>query len=309
MYPTYINPIERMSLDRLLCLLILFGIAFLSVCPTGETLVQRRLWDTTEAIPLIFHPTGGKSDSSSRWDFPQQSNSATATHQKTSSIASLQSWTGYGDGTPTYVPQSAFASADVCSEAICTSLYIFSTKAPSSSNISMYIKERAPQQGDGHEVFRNVRSEDIGVASIDTMQSLDFSIFDSSGPDGADFFFFQGTITFPEVTRSSTLAVLSDSSLSYLWMVSDGAAQSSCANYNGSIIFNNAIQSGETVYVQATYPNAENTKNNIWNNGNKSECMWLEFGVDTDEYSRSVPWLTPVCQDGPVLWRYRPAQK
>ena len=51
------------------------------------------------------------------------------------------------------------------------------------------------------------------------------------------------------------------------------------------------------------------TKNNIWNNGNKSECMWLEFGVDTDEYSRSVPWLTPVCQDGPVLWRYRPAQK
>ena len=127
--------------------------AFLSVCPTGETLVQRRLWDTTEAIPLIFHPTGGKSDSSSRWDFPQQSNSATATHQKTSSIASLQSWTGYGDGTPTYVPQSAFASADVCSEAICTSLYIFSTKAPSSSNISMYIKERAPQQGDGHEVF------------------------------------------------------------------------------------------------------------------------------------------------------------
>ena len=87
-------------------------------------------------------------------------------------------------------------------------------------------------------------------------------------------------------------------------MLSDASAQTKCIGYNGSIIFNNAVNSGETIYVQAIYPSDEYTSNNIYNNGNKSDCMWLEFGVDTNTQYQSVGFLDPICQNGPVLWNF-----
>ena len=218
----------------------------------------------------------------------------------------LQSdWSGYDGDQRVYTKQSAFSKADLCSESVCTSLYIFSTKAPSSNNISLSVRETQPDRAKKiEEIFRNVRSEDKGVAAMNTFKQLDFSIFDASGPSGQDYFYFEGTISFPEITRSSALVVLSDSPYSYLWMISDASAQTKCVGYNGSIIFNNAVNSGETVYIQAQYASTAYTKNNIYDNGNKSDCKWLEFGVDTNSEYQTVSFLEPICQDGPVIWNF-----
>ena len=94
----------------------------------------------------------------------------------------LQSdWSGYDGDQRVYTKQSAFSKADLCSESVCTSLYIFSTKAPSSNNISLSVRETQPDRAKKiEEIFRNVRSEDKGVAAMNTFKQLDFSIFDAS---------------------------------------------------------------------------------------------------------------------------------
>lgn len=71
------------------------------------------------------------------------------------------------------------------------------------------------------------------------------------------------------------------------------------------IIFNNAIPSQETIYIQANYTkDANKATNDVYNNNQKSLCMWLNFGAATDhDSSGSTSWLGPICQTGPVTWR------
>lgn len=120
----------------------------------------------------------------------------------------------------------------------------------------------------------------------------------------SDQFAIVGSIIFDGVGESF-LTVLVDSSSSFLWILSDSQASENCAGYTGAIIFNNAAHGEQTVFVQATYPTINATKNNIYGTGTeKSSCMWLEFGMNTVNNEVAVPQLDPICQDGPVLWSF-----
>lgn len=83
-------------------------------------------------------------------------------------------------------------------------------------------------------IFENIHSGDSGYSKLDPFDSLAFEIYDSSGPNARDLFTIQGVIKLPSVSQSSALAVLSDSSQSYMWMISDEEAAIKCKNYLGS---------------------------------------------------------------------------
>ena len=96
-------------------------------------------------------------------------------------------------------------------------------------------------------------------------------------------------------------------------MLSDAGTEK-CRDYNGSILFNNAIVSEQTVYIQANYNSSNNklykSKNsNVYKdeenkNSDLSPCLWLDFGAGTTYSSALSPWLDPICQDGEVTWNF-----